>query len=166
MIELSNDIDDFTKRLHGLTFREINAISKRTEGQSSNALWYFYRKSIITATLTKRISSSEEENWKINAAITKIRSVQLFYPSIRFGRDNEKNGIQSFMRDFRKRHYNAEYSQPGLRLHPKYRFIGGSCDALLHCDCCGPTLLEVKCAYSLRDTKNIKKDAKQPLFLI
>ena len=121
LIELSEDIDGFTKRLNDITSREINSISKRTEGQSINFLWYYYRKSIITATLTKRISNVEEGHWKINSAISKIRSVQLFYPSIRFGRDNEQNGIQSFMKEFRKNHFNAEFKQPGLRLHPKYK---------------------------------------------
>ena len=159
MMKTSNCKINFMNKLKNITLRDIRCIERRTRGQATNENWFFYRKRIITATLTYRISNAVfrgEESQRINAAISKIQSVQLHYPAIKYGRENEKHGIDAFMKLYRKRHFDVKVRQPGLRLDASCVIIGGSADAIISCSCCEDIVLEVKCPYSLRNQSAIK----------
>ena len=166
-VESSESKEDFKKKISELTKREIKLIEMRTRGQSRNELWFHYRRGVITATLSRRISHAikkggGERNVKINAAITKLQRKQLWFPAITWGRLNEQNGINEFLKKFKRKHYDVSIIQPGLLLYETCPFIGGSADALVTCSCCGRFILEVKCPYSLRNQNPIIDGHKLP----
>ena len=163
LISTSRTRQEFLNKLQNITLRELWMIERRTRGQSRNVNWFHYRKSIITATLSYRIANAVkrgEESERINTAITKIESVQLFYPAITYGRENEQNGIDSFIKIFKTKHFDVRVIQPGLCLDKTCLIIGGSADAIVICSCCGPSILEIKCPYSLRNDRALKDGNK------
>jgi len=52
-------------------------------------------------------------------------------------------------------HKNVSIGKTGLRLHPKFNFIGASADGVGSCDCHGNFLVEVKCPFKHRDKLSI-----------
>ena len=104
IINSSHNLNDFLVKLDNITARDLSKIQTRTIGQSHSDDWFFYRKGLITATLTKRISTAVkkgEGSGKINAAISKVENTQLWYPAIRYGRDNEQRAIEAFIEKYR-----------------------------------------------------------------
>ena len=142
----------FNKQLYSR--REIDMIERRTRGQADNPSWFYYRKAIITGTITKRVSNAVkrgESNETLNKAITKLYSSSLNYPALVYGRENECNGVMAFIKNIKSKHHNLMVTQAGLKLDPIHPFIGASVDGIITCSCCEPAILEVKCPYSIRD---------------
>ena len=113
----------------------------------------YYRKGIITGTLTCRVSNSIKKGVNsdtVNASISKHYYVPLYYPALVWGRDKEELGIAAFIKATKSMHYNLKVTRAGLRLDDDYHFIGASIDGLVECSCCEPAILEVKCPYSIR----------------
>ena len=149
--------DEFLHKLEDISERDIKAIERRTRDQSRNPDWFYYRQAVITGTLARRISLSVKKgegcNYKINAAISKIDCQQLYYPAIRYGRDNESNAIQAFIKIMQPQHTNLEVHFKGLQLDKTTPFIGASTDGWVICQCCPEArVIEVKCPYSIRES--------------
>ena len=170
ILSASRTKDEFLQTLENMSERDIKAIERRTREQSKNTDWFYYRQAVITGTLARRISISIKKgqgcNEKINAAISKIESVQLYYPAIRYGRDNESTAIRAFLKSEQSVHTNLKVHSKGLQLDKTMPFIGGSIDGWVTCDCCPePRVLEVKCPYSLRTSSSISEDGRKLAYL-
>ena len=127
IIENSSNIDDCLTRIKNISKRKINTIERRTKFQAKEEDWFYYRKGIITGTVTCRVSNSIKKGVNsdtVNASISKHYYVPLYYPALVWGRDKEELGIAAF--------------------------IKASIDGLVECSCCEPAILEVKCPYSIR----------------
>ena len=48
-------------------------------------------------------------------------------------------------------HHNLRVERRGLQLDETHPFIGGSVDGVVLCDCCEPSILEIKCPFSIRN---------------
>lgn len=154
----AQNIEDFRTNLFKICTDEI---ARRTIGQSDVSDWYFYRKGVITATLTKRIcyfmetfaglelKKREKKRRKINFSISKIEEQQLFFPAVIYGRQSEDTALDSFWESFCLTHQHVIIERVGLRLHES-RILGGSVDAVLWCSCCKPRIIEVKCPFRLK----------------
>ena len=53
----------------------------------------------------------------------------------------------------KKSHKKLKSEQDGLVVLPGKPFIAASPDLMIKCECCGVGLVEIKCAYSVRDVK-------------
>lgn len=53
-------------------------------------------------------------------------------------------------------HINLSVINSGLIINPCFPFIGASPDDIIHCDCCGTGVLEIKCPYSITQNKQIE----------
>lgn len=54
-----------------------------------------------------------------------------------------------------KFHVNFKLETVGLMINNLYPHIGASPDGIVSCDCCGKGTLEVKCPYTLRNSKSL-----------
>ena len=154
IIDNSLNIDDCLTRIKNISKRKINAIERRTIYQAENEDWFFYRKGVITGTITCRVSNSVKKGINsdtVNTAISKREHFHLYYPAVVWGRDNEELGIAAFIKRTKPMHHNLKVTRAGLRLDDTEHFIGASIDGLVECSCCEPAILEVKCPYSIRD---------------
>ena len=166
-IKSSKTKEEFINQLQEITLREINRIELRTRRQSKNHLWTYYRHSIVTGTLTKRINRAaikNENSERLNYAIAKTQPRAMWYPAVVWGRTNEYKGINAFIKEMRSTHINLTAHEVGLKLDSTHPFIGGSVDAKLTCDCCPPAILEIKCPFSIKDS-DVKTDGYQLSYL-
>ena len=169
MINSALHYTDLLHQIQNISQRDCKRIEMRTRGQARNNDWFFYRQGIITATLSYRISraikAGKGRSVDINCAISKTYNVQLHYPAIVWGRENEKKGITAAISKLKLQHHNVNVKNAGLRLDTTHRFIGGSVDAIMHCSCCKiPKILEIKCPYSIKDG-TVEKDGHKLTYL-
>ena len=89
--------DQFKNELNKITKRTIKKISNFTKNQANSEDWFYFRKNIITGTLTKRICTAikkGENNLGINKAITKKYCTKLYYPAVLYGEKYIPLGIR------------------------------------------------------------------------
>lgn len=110
--------------------RQIRKIERLTRGQAKTRTWFFYRKGCVTATMTKRISSSSTPHWKINFSIDKPYELSLPYPAIRFGVEHEIDAKNAFFDVKRKTHRNLRIHDVGLKMDDEFPFFAGSADGM------------------------------------
>ena len=167
IIDHSSSVNDCLNKIKNITKRDINTIERRTRLQAKEDDWFYYRKGVITGTLTFRVSNSIKKNSKsdnINNGITKRLIFPLYYPAVIWGRDNEELGIAAFIKTMKPKHNGLKVKRAGLRLDDTHHFIGASIDGLVECSCCEPAILEVKCPYSIRDG-TVAVDGKKLIYL-
>ena len=71
-------------------------------------------------------------------------------PNLKYGRLNEPVARTKYETILTERgHQNVKIEQCDLCVHPEKVFLGASPDALVHCSCCGDSLLEIKCPRSI-----------------
>ena len=154
LINCSNQSEGETM-MNNISKRTLLKIYRRTEGQGSNTDWLFYRKGIVTGTLTKRIWGYIYENRSnaetINKAISKVISFDLRFPAIVYGRESESLASRDFVQQYKKNHRNVKFFEYGLKLDENIKYFGGSVDGVIQCDCCGKFIIEIKAPYRLRD---------------
>ena len=163
IIENSSSVKEAKQKIENVSYRDINKIERRTFQQSRSSDWYYYRKGIITSTLTKRIDTFFNTGHlsieRINEAITKRKQTTLNYPAIVYGRESEPLAIADFFSQFKKSHPCAKLTKVGLKLHKDLKFFGGSADALVsykHQNCTKTFVLEIKAPYRLKDKSIVK----------
>ena len=153
IIDNSLNISDFLIKIKNISKREIAIIERRTRRQAKEDDWFYYRKGIITGTLTCRVSNSIKKGKNsdtVNVGISKRYYFPLYYPAIIWGRNNEELGIAAFINITKGMHHNLKVTRAGLRLDENHHFIDASIDGIVTCSCCEPAILEVKCPYSIR----------------
>ena len=158
IIKSSSSIHDVKQKLDMISNRDIKKIERRSRLQAQSEDWFYFRKGIITSTLTKRISSFIQKGnidaQKINKAISKERIGNINYPAIMYGRDSEALAIADFFKDFKKKHLKAKLRNVGLKIDRNLKFFGGSADGILSCECqkCDNNfILEIKAPYRLKN---------------
>ena len=58
IIENSSNTDDCLTKIKNISKRKINIIERRIKFQAKEEDWFYYRKGIITGTITCRVSNS------------------------------------------------------------------------------------------------------------
>lgn len=69
----------------------------------------------------------------------------------RWGCDHERTAREAYFKVTASKHSSFSINDAGLFINPDTPFIGATPDGLVHCDCCGDGVLEVKCPYSKKD---------------
>ena len=62
-------------------------------------------------------------------------------------------------------HQGFECSSSGLIVNCRYPHLGASPDALVRCDCCGESILEIKCPFSGRECHPTELQNRKNSFL-
>ena len=153
--EFSDNIDEFIDKIKGISKRDLRKIESRTVAQAKCTDWFYYRKNLITSTLTIRVVRAIERgavDYYINESIRKRNDYTLYYPPIVYGRKFEKTGLLAFVKKFKKCHDNVTVSNHGLKIEEETRILAGSIDLMINCSCCGTFIVELKCSWKLRDS--------------
>ena len=72
--------------------------------------------------------------------------------STKWGCALEKKAINTFTTEISKSHQNVHMRDSGFMISPEHPLIGASPDVLMSCDCCGTSIVEVKCQYCAKDS--------------
>jgi len=154
IIKSSKSVYEFRRKLDDISIKDLDKIEFRTRGQSKNPSWTFYRKGLITGTITKNIVTAVrkgQNSERLNRSIEKRFSYKLYYPAVVWGVQNERRGLNSFWKRFEKYHSDPFLKTVGLKIDSKLKIVAGSCDAVCSCTCHGLNIVEIKCSWKLRD---------------
>ncbi|WAQ95781.1 ING2-like protein [Mya arenaria] len=133
---------------------QIANVEEVTRNQSESKLWQTYRAGRITASRAKQVCSTDPSN------PSQSLIMDICYPGnktfqtagTQWGTKNEpvaRNDFQTYMED---KHQGFCVKQCGLFISEQFPYIGASPDGLEHCHCCGASLLEIKCPYTLKES--------------
>ena len=72
-------------------------------------------------------------------------------PSLDWGKQNEINAAEAFMKQEGIHHRNPKPLPSGLVISKSHPYIGGTPDNIFVCSCCDKVYVEYKYTYSIRD---------------
>lgn len=134
------------------TFQECKTIEKETKEQSKVRVLYDYRAGRVTASVFKSCCRTNIQN----PSMSLIKSTcypsthRRKIPALNYGCQHENKAAQQFTEVMKKTHTNFWFENFGFLIHPNYSYFGASPDGLVGCDCCGLSLVEIKCPFCAR----------------
>ena len=156
-----------------MTKDQVTRVEIETRGQSSNDLWHQQRTGRVTAsnfhtfhTKSQSILNRKGQNGNkpvysslVSSLLNKSDDVS-HLPQIKWGNAHEKDAIKSFMSDVASQHDGGlqGFKQCGLFIKPDYPYLAASPDGLFFCKCCGLSIIEAKCPYTVRNQNIHDKD--------
>ena len=155
-----------------MTTDQVRRVEIETCGQSKNDLWHQQRVDRVTVsnfhtfhTEAQTILNRRRQNHKpissslVSSLLRKSDDV-LYLPQIKWGNAHEKDAIKSFISDVASRHDSGlqGYKQCGIFIKPYSPYLAASPDGLFLCKCCGLSIVEAKCPYSVRNENIHIKD--------
>ncbi|XP_030218111.1 uncharacterized protein LOC115547799 [Gadus morhua] len=151
---------------------QAKAVEAATRDQASSKLWFRFRAGRITASKMKTACCTDPKQ----PAQSLIKSV--CYPeSYRFtskattwGCNHEKFARDMFIDVHKESHENVKVHDTGFFINPSVPFLGASPDGLVSCDCCGVSVIEVKCPFCVKSdmldsVSYLEKDSEGKLTL-
>ena len=156
-----------------MTAGQVKRVEIETRGQSTNDLWHQQRIGRVTAsnfhtyhTKAQAILNRKGQNVRkpvysslISSLLSKSADVS-HLPQIKWGTAHEKDAIKAFMSDVASQHDGGlqGFKQCGLFIKPDYPYLVASPDGLFLCKCCGLSIVEAKCHYTVRNENIHVKD--------
>jgi hypothetical protein len=131
---------------------DVTRIEQATVGQNSNPLWKRLRKGRLTASNFYRVHT-KVESVKCNPSTDCSKLVCSLLdppeishlPQIQRGHAAEREAANKLIELLHKTHMNIHVTECGLYLSVERSYLGASPDGVVTCECCQPTLLEIKC---------------------
>ncbi|XP_034059697.1 uncharacterized protein LOC117538221 isoform X3 [Gymnodraco acuticeps] len=146
---------------------QVQAIEEDTKDQAECSSWHQQRVGRVTGTSAHRVihTSLEKPSKSLLRDIVQKESRKnlLKTPGIIWGREHEKDEIETYKyalglttaytaptlinisSDIYKPHTSISIQRAGFRVCREKPYIVVSCDAYVHCVCCGKGVVEVKC---------------------
>ncbi|XP_076099817.1 uncharacterized protein LOC143069191 isoform X2 [Mytilus galloprovincialis] len=161
---IDNEEDIVDKFMASLSFSsdDVKLISRATQGQSSNNLWFTMRKGLITASNFQAIMNNEDPDHICSRIIgSESLSVKNKFQELAldWGRRKESKARNLYQTAHGLKR-NKCITETGLVVNPKYPCIGCSPDGVITCKCHESKVIEIKCPFSLRN-----KSAKSVLHM-
>lgn len=119
-------------------------LQESTVGQALCTLWFEHRKGRITASHFGQVLKCKTAQSTIVSNIMGYTTTKTT-PSLTWGRDNEKHARQAFLTLEGVNHNKLAVKDISLVVHPQNPHLGASPDGIVHCLCCPPSVLEIKC---------------------
>ena len=110
-----------------VTAGQAEAVELATREQASSKLWFRFRSGRITAS-------------KMKTACRTDPTLPALSPDI-------------FIDTLKTLHNNVKVDEVGFFINPNVPHIGASPDGIVTCDCCGPSVVEIKCPFCVKDVK-------------
>jgi hypothetical protein len=143
---------DLLKKLN-LCPEDIRVLETKTIGQGKNPLWSKLRKGRLTASNFYRVYT-RIESLKKNPILDCSNLVRSFLeptpldhlPQIQRGRDLEASAVDKLVSMLGGNgHSGIGIRDCGLFIDHATQYLGASPDGIVSCDCCSPSLAEIKC---------------------
>ena len=131
----------------------IEKIESVTRSQINSAVWFAFRKGVITGskghevkTKMKRLNKNDGSFvnlWQVFQKISGLVFINPNIPALKYGRTMEINAVNNFFDIQSKCHRNLLILECGLFLDKDSPFIGASPDRIVKCSCCPKACLEL-----------------------
>ena len=132
-----------------ITEEEVATIEAATRNQSKSMAWFNQRAGRITASMMKSVCSTDPGN-PAQSLIQRIcypDKNKFFSEATKWGCDHESSAKTAYINIMKESHRGFICNDSGLVVSTTHPFIGASPDGSIHCECCGPGVLEIKCPY-------------------
>lgn len=136
-----------------VTVDEAKQLEFATRGQTSNKLWLRYRAGRITASKFEDVISTNADmpSQSLITSMCYPDAYRFSNDAIRWGTTHESDAIELYRKQEGCLHKNLSITNCGLYIDTERPYLGASPDAIVHCDCCGHGVIEVKCPYTFKD---------------
>lgn len=121
--------------------------------QNKSSAWYTQRAGRITASIMKSVCVSDPGNpaqsiikWVCYPDSTKFKTV-----ATAWGCEHKSSARITYINLMECNHTAFSYKESGLIVSLTHPFIGACPDKVVHCECCGHGVIEIKCPYCIRD---------------
>ena len=145
-ISVINNTDDFSSYCLSLLGDSSRAaIAAIPQGSHS---WLEQRKHRLTASVMKNVVHFTKYHTANNYLTRKISSTDsIDCREMKHGRTWEPIARAKFVEEWQSQHVNASSRLTGLHISDQHPYIAASPDAILHCECHGMSVLEIKCTW-------------------
>ncbi|ELU09941.1 hypothetical protein CAPTEDRAFT_216847, partial [Capitella teleta] len=151
----STSVDELLSKLPLWDPEIIGFVERETVGQGATTAWKDQRRGKITAssfhpvlTSMRRDPTGDKDNLLASVLGYTQSPEDLF--SLKYGRAMEPVAKKAFLQVMRAAgHVNPRLHECGLFTLAEHPFIGASLDGIFECNCCGQSILEVKCPSTL-----------------
>ena len=147
---------------------QIKLIEEATRSQSSSDEWFKQREGRITASNFHRVYTRMETlkknpNENINNLTQLLIHKDWFETfATRHGIATEPQAKSELITVLKEKgHKIINTRECGTVVSKEYPYLSASPDLIIECQCCGVTLAEIKCPYSIRDEKPSSGNLKQ-----
>ncbi|KAH3777905.1 hypothetical protein DPMN_179353 [Dreissena polymorpha] len=134
----------------------VKNVEAATREQSGTKLWHDFRAGRVTASVCKQVCATDPGNpsQSLIMNICYPASKKLDTDATRWGSKNEKVAKERFLRAILAEglHENVELRDCGLYLSEEKPHLAATPDAILSCNCCEKSVVEVKCPYNQRNS--------------
>jgi len=169
-------VSELMTKLHPIQPETVGFIERETVGQNSNPKWHTQRLGRITAShfhdvFTKIESVKKFGHEQVNVkpllnVLLGLHTVPDSLPALKHGREMEpkaKARLVSMLTDLG--HANVKLQDCGLYVVSEKPFLAASPDAIVECDCCGMSIVEIKSPMPRTGTPDylLKQDEKWQL---
>lgn len=134
---------------------QSKAVEIATRDQASSKLWFQFRAGRITASKMKTACCTDP-NQPAQSLIKSVcypQSYKFTSKATTWGCSHEKFACDMFTDEHKKSHENVKVHKTGLFINPCVPFLGASPDGLVSCDCCGVSVIEIKCPFCVKPDK-------------
>lgn len=141
-----------------VTEREADEIEQQTKEQSKSKAWYRFRAGRITASQMKAVCRTSPDNpsRSLIQHICYPLSTGFTSKAATWGCDHEQQALMCY-RQLMSTHANFICETSGFVINPELPHMGATPDGMVHCDCCGDGVVEVKCPYCVHDSMSLRE---------
>ena len=152
------NMKNFTNDLK-LSKNQIQNIYTATKEQSDSQIWFDQRKGRITASkfhqVYTRVNTLKVSQYQTPDNLLRNLIERKIFETVatKHGISMEVHAKEAVKKILCKSHSNFIFSNPGMTIHEKYPFVSASPDLEGVCKCCGKCVIEIKCPYSICESK-------------
>ena len=131
----------------------VTKIEMFTRDQNKSSAWYTQRAGRITASVMKSVCVSDPGNpaQSIIKQVCYPDSIKFKAAATAWGCEHESSARVAYINLMEFSHTAFFCKESGLVVSLTHPFIGASPDGVVHCECCGHGVIEIKCPYCIRD---------------
>ena len=136
-----------------VTDAEATNVETATKLQSQSRDWFRFRAGRITASVMKSVchSDPEDPSQSLVKRICYPENYQFKTEATEWGSKHEIDAKKVYCTEMAEHHQNFCFKTPGLILSTNHPHLGASPDGVSSCDCCGESIVEIKCPFNMKD---------------
>ena len=134
---------------------QAKAVEAATRDQASSKLWFRFRAGRITASKMKTACCTDpkQPSQSFIKSVCYPESYKFTSKATTWGCNHEKFARDMFLDVHKESHENVKVHDTGFFINPSVPFLGASPDGFVSCDCCGVSVIEVKCPFCVKSDK-------------
>ncbi|KAK6176048.1 hypothetical protein SNE40_014409 [Patella caerulea] len=145
-----------------VTEEQARSVEIATREQAHSKLWYRFRAGRITASKMKNACCTDPTlpAQSLIKSICYPENYRFSSKATQWGCQHEKYACDIFLDKLKPLHDNIKIEKVGFFINPDVPYIGASPDGIITCDCCGMSVVEIKCPFCDKDATLHEKSDK------